>query len=465
MRNKYTSLWIWLLLCPLALDYKSTEETASHVAQILMVLPTIGAGLTLTLIAPRFLHKSHLRSIIAGALLLTILGSIVTQVLQGNDFSNYLHVLLPFLLFLLGYLAACHPWQAQRLEQFERAMFWAMVVSLLFTFVYGMDVGGTLNDVRFRIVSATFLGLQGILLHEFVVAKRFTLFTLILFLCTVIIEFLSVTRSLLVGTVLLFGIATWLSVPSVRQLLKAALRAMLLTILIGGLAAGVAEMFPEVATHWTQRIFVAKNTISGRDPTTITRLAEMKDQYDQVTSSPQSLLAGKGFGHFYRYSPYYLPDLAGQINDQDFYAIKEWVAGHNFWVYMLFAGGLIFGIGLPLGVLYALYRGVGAFRTWRRIQPDALYLPVMGRAILLLAGLPAVTIGGNPLGPRFSGLVFGVALGLVVAMHSRFSQSMRGRAPQAASPPQPTDAARSRHAPRFVHMHRRTDGDQELPAA
>ena len=30
-----------------------------------------------------------------------------------------------------------------------------------------------------------------------------------------------------------------------------------------------------------------------------------------------------GYGHDYRYSPAYLPDLAGQFSEKDFYAIKE----------------------------------------------------------------------------------------------------------------------------------------------
>jgi hypothetical protein len=59
--------------------------------------------------------------------------------------------------------------------------------------------------------------------------------------------------------------------------------------------------------------------------------------------------------------------------------------------------------------------------------PDLLYLPVMGRSLLLLAGLPATSIGGNPLGPRYSGLVFGVALGLLVATYTRLSYAMQVR--------------------------------------
>jgi hypothetical protein len=239
-----------------------------------------------------------------------------------------------------------------------------------------------------------------------------------------------VTRSLLVGTVAVFIFATWLSAPSARHLVKAGIRSLFTGLLIAAMAAGAAFFFPDVAEHWTQRIYASKEATSGMDPTTITRLAEMKDQYDQVTSTPSTLLAGKGYGAIYHYSPDYLPDLAGQISKKDFYAIREFSAGHNFWVYQLFAGGLLFGLWMPLAVLLALGLGGVAYRVWRRRVPDLLYLPVMGRSLLLLAGLPATSIGGNPLGPRYSGLVFGVALGLLVATYTRLSYAMQVREAQ-----------------------------------
>ncbi len=102
-----------------------------------------------------------------------------------------------------------------------------------------------------------------------------------------------------------------------------------------------------------------------------------------------------------RYSPVYLPDLAGQFSKQDFYAINEWAAGHNFWVYQLFAGGLVFGIAMPLATLGALAVCFFAYRYWRKVVPNAPMLPVFGRAIMLFAALPATSIGGNPLGRAF----------------------------------------------------------------
>jgi peptidoglycan/LPS O-acetylase OafA/YrhL len=428
VRNKFTAVWIWLFLVPLALDFKASEDATSHLAQILLVAPSVGAGCLLLLIAPRFERRSHMRKLVTLGLLATLIGSVVTQAMQGNDFGNYLRVLLPFLLFLLGYSVACHPWSDVRLTQLEKALFWAMVISLVFSFAYGVATGGGIDKVRFHIVSVTFLALQAILLHEFVVARRHPRFALALFLATLVIELLSVTRSLLVGTALLFVLATWLSAPSLRHLLRAATRAIVIGLLVAVTVAGVAALMPSVSAHWTQRIFASKETEAGVDPTTVTRLAEIRNQYDQVTSSTVSLLTGVGYGHVYRYSPSYLADLQGQMSAKDFFAIHEWVAGHNFWVYQLFAGGLLFGIGMPLAILYALYKASLAHREWRRRMPDLLYLPVLGRAILLLAALPATSIGGNPLGPRFSGLVFGVALGLVVATYARIAQTLRVRA-------------------------------------
>ncbi|SMG44338.1 hypothetical protein [Paraburkholderia susongensis] len=424
MRHQYATPWIWIFLLPLAVDYKATDANTGHFAQFILVLPAIAAGLALLLIAPRFHERARLRSLVTLSIMLCIFGSIVTQLIQGNDVGNYLRTLLPFVLFMLGYLVACRPWSEYRITQFEKALYVANVISLVFTFGYGMATGGGLEDVRYRIISVTLLGLQAVLLHEFVVARRYSFSTIMVFGATIVVSLLSVTRSLLVGTVLLFLLAMALSAPTMRHAWRALARSFVIGALLAGMAGIAALSFPSVAEHWTQRIFASEETASGKDPTTITRLAEMRDQYDQVTADAGTLLFGAGYGHYYRYSPAYLPDLAGQFSKKDFYAINEWAAGHNFWVYQLFAGGLVFGIALPLATLVALGICCLSYRYWRAVVPDAPLLPVLGRAIMLFAALPATSIGGNPLGPRFSGLVFGIALGLMIATHARLQRAL-----------------------------------------
>ncbi|SIT42888.1 conserved membrane hypothetical protein [Paraburkholderia ribeironis] len=435
MRHQYATPWIWIFLLPLALDYKATDANTGHLAQFVFVAPAMAAGLALLLIAPRFHERSRLQSVVTISMLLCVFGSIVAQLVQDNDVGNYLRTVLPFVLFMLGYFVACRPWSEYRISQFEKALFVANVISLVFTLVYGMATGGALENVRYRIISVTLLGLQGVLLHEFVVARRYSFFSIAVFVVTMFVALLSVTRSLLVGTVLLFLLAMALSAPSMRHVWRALNRSLLIGAVLAGMAGIAALSFPEVAEHWTQRIFASEETVSGKDPTTITRLAEMRDQYDQVTKSADTLLFGEGYGHYYRYSPVYLPDLAGQFSEKDFYAINEWAAGHNFWVYQLFAGGLLFGIGMPLATLAALAICFFSYRYWRSAVPDAPLLPVLGRAIMLFAALPATSIGGNPLGPRFSGLVFGVALGLMIATHARLQRALPRRAMRRPRPP------------------------------
>lgn len=441
MRHQYATPWIWIFLLPLALDFKATDANTGHFAQFVLVLPAVAAGVALLLIAPRFHERSRLRFIVTTSLLMCVFGSIVAQFIQDNDTGNYLRTLLPFVLFLLGYLVACRPWSEFRLTQFEKALFVANLISLLFTFLYGMATSGGLEDVRYRIISVTLLGLQGVLLHEFVVARRFSLFTVAVFAATIIVELLSVTRSILVGTVLLFLLAMALSAPTIRHVWRALARSLVVGAVLAGIAGIAALSFPTVAEHWTQRIFASEETVSGTDPTTITRLAEMRNQYDQVTASTDTLLFGEGYGHYYGYSPAYLPYLADQFSEKDFYAINEWAAGHNFWVYQLFAGGLVFGIAMPLATLAALAICVFSYRYWRSVVPDAPLLPVLGRAIMLFAALPATTIGGNPLGPRFSGLIFGVALGLMIATYARLQRALPARTTRMPKSPRRHPAA------------------------
>ncbi|WP_181321811.1 hypothetical protein [Trinickia symbiotica] len=431
-RNRSAALWIWLFICPMAMDYKAASDNADHLAQILVVAPTLFAGAVLILTGPRFAEHSRLRALVSLALMLAVPASAITQWVNRNDFDEYLRVLLPFILFQLGFIVACRPWREAHIYRMERAIFWANAINLAFTFVHGMQTGGPLADVRYHIVSVTLLGLQGVLLHEFVIAKRFTTLTLGLFFATILVELLSVTRSLLIGTVLLFMLAVWMSAPSSRHLVRALLRAAFVSIVLGGMAFGAVSMFPAVAQHWVQRIHAKDSTATGEDPTTISRLAELKYQYDEVTSSMTSLLIGEGYAHEYGFSPAYLPDLAGQVTKKDFYATHTRAAGHNFWVYQFYAGGLLFGIALPFAIVYALLHCAITYRRWRSALPNAPCLSVLGRAILLTAALPAMSIGGNPLGPRFSGLIFGLSLGLMVAMHGqlrRLSAHMRPAPP------------------------------------
>ncbi|MGF7135436.1 hypothetical protein P3T40_006944 [Paraburkholderia sp. EB58] len=420
MPGKYAPLLIMLLVFPLAFDYKSVDNNQGHLLQIALAVPPIITGILLALKGPKFRYRSQLRSFVIGALVVTVVGSIVPQLINGNEIGNYLRVLLAFILFLIGYLAGCHPWSESRSKSFDFCIFAGMALSMVMSFVFGMATGGSIDDVRYHIISPVLLGFQGTLLYDIVMQRSRSKIALALFVATMVIELLSVTRSLLIGTVLLFSLATWLAAPTIRHLIKSLLRTFVVVVALAGVVMIGAELvFPSVLDHWTQRIFFAESTKSGKDPTTLTRLAEMEDQYDQVTSTGTSMFLGMGYGHHFGYAKDYIPELEDIATRQNLEDMDAWEAGHNFWVYQFFAGGILFGTVLPIALLYALYRCSVSYRRWRRAIPNAVFLPNMGRYLMVVSGMVVTTIGGNPMGARYSGLIYGLALGLLVAAHSK----------------------------------------------
>jgi hypothetical protein len=125
-------------------------------------------------------------------------------------------------------------------------------------------------------------------------------------------------------------------------------------------------------------------------------------------------------------------------------------------------------------LLVALVRCVFAYRKWRATAPGAPDLPVFGRAILLVAAMPCVSIGGNPLGVRFCGVVFGAGLGLMMAMYTQLQRRIdikrhhhravpRIAAPAVVEEPQ-LITSREAIRPRLPHsVTWRTTGERPAP--
>jgi hypothetical protein len=421
MRNKYVPLMMLFCIFPLAFDFKS-EDGGGHAAQIALVIPVLLSGLVLALTGPRFRDASTLKSVAAFAVTLTVVGSIVPQLLHGNDLGNYMRVLLAFLLFMVGFYIGCHPWTDARLQQFRRLMFMSLTLSLIFTLAYGTASGGPIADARFKIVSPTLLGFQGFLLYDIVTKRSATRIDIIVFFITLVVELLSVTRSLLLGTILLFCVATWLASRSLPHLVKSWIRTTVIAALVALLIGGATSIFaPSVLAHWSQRLFFSETTSNGKDPTTLSRLAEIEDQFDQVTSGVENLIFGMGFGHDFRFAQRYFYDLraTGTFSEDELRNRDTWEAGHNFWVYQLFSGGIAFGVALPIAILLACFRCARKYRRASKAQHNKEHLDSLGRYLLVTAGMIASTIGGNPLGPRYGGLIYGLAFGLMVGAYCR----------------------------------------------
>ncbi|MBN3788769.1 hypothetical protein [Burkholderia sp. Ac-20353] len=410
----------------MAFDYKADVDSQSHAVQYALVAPALLSGILLALIGPRFRFRSKLRQIVSLSIMLTIVGSIVPYIIQGNEADKYLRAVFPSLLFAIGYAAGCHPWSEKRARAFEKWLFYSMALSSIGSFISGLATGGPIDDVRYHIVSPTLLGFQGYLLYMIVVLRHRTPLILAFFALTLGIELFSVTRSLLIGTILLFFLAAWISASDAARFVSSTIRtsavAIASAVLIGGVSA---SLFPSVLDHWSQRIFYAQTAGNGKDPTTLSRLAELQNQYDQVTSDVPSLLFGKGYGHKFHYAEKYIQQLLAFAPRDALESQEGWSAGHNFWVYQFFAGGIFFGIALPASLLYALYRCATMYRRAKLDEKQSPHFRDIGKYLMITAGMAATTIGGNPLGPRYSGLIYGVALGILIAAYSRFGSLRR----------------------------------------
>ncbi|MCX4149419.1 MULTISPECIES: hypothetical protein [Paraburkholderia] len=417
--NTSTSILIWPFIFPLVFDIK-TDENGDHSWQIVLVALAIFSGGCLLAIAPRFRANLQLKKFVSSALYVTLLGSLFTQFAIQNDFANYLRVLLPYVLFFLAYKVGVSAWHPGRRKLIEDTLVNAMYLSLVFTLVAGLLAGGPIDQVRYHVVSPVFLGLQGFLLHEIIVARRVKLMYVAVLVLSIAIELLSVTRSLLIGTVGLFLFAIWMASPNVLRFARSVLRATLIAAIIGAVAGGTAVLAsPNLADMWEQRIFLFQQDKNGIDPTTLTRVAEAQNQYDQVTSSLSSTVIGEGYGHPYRYAQEYISELAPYLGQARLDAMSVWEGGHNLWVYQLFAGGILFGLAFPGALLYGCYRCARSYKRSYRSAVATQFMRNSGRHLIMLVGFILTTIGGNPMGQRFSGLAYGLSMGLMVADHCR----------------------------------------------
>ena len=99
-------------------------------------------------------------------------------------------------------------------------------------------------------------------------------------------------------------------------------------------------------------------------------------------------------------------------------SIDWWFAGHNFWIYSLFTQGVLFGLILPLLILYVLYENVRSMILHIRSREGFLNISQQDRIFLIyvlgfsLVGFVLSTIGANPLGSRMLSLYLGVLLGV-----------------------------------------------------
>ncbi len=401
-------------ILPLSLDFKSNEVGGS-VWQYLLVGLTF-FGFALYVVSRRMPRP---RGMFWGAcslcMFIVLGGSVLSFLVNRPPADQYARVILPFVLFWAAYLVSVSMCNRGRYEMLSRLITIGCAVSTAFSVPAGFLLSGAdTSDVRYQILSPVLIFFEAILLHNiFVTGRRKRMSQLLLAAC-VGLQLISVTRSALLALFIVFAATLWLTTPRLGGFIRRAIRMVIPALFVGFVAYQATTLVaPEVAGRWEVRTSTIER--SGADATTLSRLAEMKEQLDRWSSSVTSMLVGQSYGANYTWSKdFWDAMLATQEWRLETVDRERFEFGHSFWTSSLFSGGVLFGTALPLLLLYATYTGTAHARHLLRQRRDPWSFEVQAKATLFLVATLASTIGSNPFALRYSALVGGLALGILV---------------------------------------------------
>jgi hypothetical protein len=418
--NKNKAL-LALFILPLAFDFRG--ESAGGSWQLAMTGLTVAAWMGFLFTESLIKPQGKMWHLIFLAVVVTLAGSVVSFLLNDAPLDAYIRVIIPWGLLFMGMTVAATEVYRGHLRAINGLLLWGCTLSAIFTLVIGFALTGVaVAEIRYQILSPVILLFEAILLNQLLVEKRRTAFAVIALLACLAVQILSATRSTLLGFALIFIAVVWISSRSIPQLAKNSIRYSAALGIVAAGALSVAMLFyPEIIDRWLARIFSFQD--HGVDVTSVSRIAEAEDQLNQWGESLVTLLIGKGYGAPFGYASRHLLDLSAVTPMADLMYQSATAAGHNFYVHSLFAGGILFGLALPAAIIYAAFRGMNASRRYIKVFGTHPMAMTLSRSTLMLVAAIGQTIGGNPLGPRYSGLLLGIAFGMLAASYRHLYKS------------------------------------------
>lgn len=395
---------LWLFFLPLALDFRG-EDDGGGLFQAALFFSTAASGLYLMIMRRPNAHFAVRAEELVGA---SLVWSFVDYLYWSIDFGNYFRACMPLLLcvqsaFVVRGLSSSPGALAYCLGVIRVAG----VVSVIWSFLYGVSTSfGDLQAIRYKIISPAILFTYSIFVLEFFWSRgRRRMIALIATMCIMSIILLSATRSLALGAVLItfFGAAVVSGSPlallrlGVGSLLAVAAFGFMAEVLFPDTVEGVFEI-------WSGRL--NSSELMEVDLTTATRIAEIKGQLELLFSGWDSLFMGRGVGSWYSWAGLEFEEVRSILRGEPS-GSESFQPGHNFWVNSVYSLGLIFGSILPLVLLE---RFLGATHRAFKAKGQGEYISVL--ASVWIFSVLCFSIGGNPMGARYSGLLVGVAIAL-----------------------------------------------------
>ncbi len=424
-----SQLTLAAFLLPMALDFNG--PVGGGLVQFLTCGATLGAGLLLILGRSVRKPRTSLEGFSWVAVWGTLLASAMSASVNEVPFGNYIRAIMPWILFGLAFVVGAQRGAQANSGDVLRMMKLGAGISVVHKLLIGFFMTNLgVDDIRYQIISPALFTLEAITIYELIVLREANRISAVLLLTCLSIQVISVTRSALLGALLLLGSALWMASGGKRRFVHRFVKLCFVCVGSLSLAVFLSVLFsPRVLERWVERIFHYEST--GVDLTTVTRLAEIAEQLNLWQRSAFTMLFGRGFGAEYGWSEEYWDILRVAYSLEDILT-PQFYAGHNFFVHSLFAGGALFGPLVPVAAFWSVCAGIRAVRrVLASVSEPALrgevWVKTLGTSTLVTVALFVTTIGGNPLGSRYGGLLHGLALGLLAGSFAVYHESRSGR--------------------------------------
>lgn len=413
---------LFLFLCGLALDFRATGDSGPSIVQYLFLGASFAGGVGVIVCG---LALSHGRIAVGSrfglrVLLITLafcawapVALVVSSDIAHDDF---LSVFLPYLLYGQSVLATLLALQAGIQERtIIRTLLVMSAISCAWRLVYALTIGGVeLSSARWQILSPALpliLGASVAALNART-HRQLAIFGMLYFLGIVT---LSITRGYLVGLafVLLATVVTTRGRGRALFAGKALGRMALVVISISISLSVLTLVLPgEVSDRWLSRLSGEKAG-SGQEITLLYRLAQFKGQYDELTTSAATMVAGRGFGARYVFDEGLLSALEFISPDE----VKDSTNGSDStWGYPIFAHGLLVGplfLGAFLAAVLLSVRNARALATTGPVNFSAYFI------CYSLVALLGISLTGNIFGERFGGVIIGALVAMALKQGAR----------------------------------------------
>jgi hypothetical protein len=336
---------------------------------------------------------------------------------RAFDVSNltllkYLMLIVPYIGCGLSILAirslqavGVHP------RELTKPLLTTAVISMAWRFVYATQVIGiSMSEMRFQLLSlaAPYLLAMGSI--AIFLSRKVDLLRILIFVMTVAMVILSITRTyLIIVAICMFGALYLLyrgrKSPYQSLTTRAYTFASLILLLVMGLTVqGILR--PDAFDTWYERMTNNAGGRTERDTTWLAREAEASGMWNAIKEDPLFLLFGKGVGATYSWDPSYLDELE-KVGNQDQEALEVWQVSHSLWTYPIFSSGFVFGPMVYGIVLIPLFRG------WKVAETQGMFADprdqeVVSYPFITLAAYTGLSFFSNPLLDRYGGVLIGV---------------------------------------------------------